>query len=201
MLLADLMVGTHDRPLEQAPDAFNGVGMHLAPHPFLLGVIDGQMLRIMIADALVRHPFIRNDLFRVGRCELLNEATKLLSGSVRNDAHPHITATLNDACNNGFIGEVVAAPAPAYLLSTDEGFIRFDRSFKQLRGGLRHSGTDTMTEIPRGLVGHTDHALHLVGGNALFGFDGQVDRHKPFLQGQVRIVEDRSCRDRELVAA
>jgi len=201
MLLADLMIGTHNRPLEQTPDAFNGVCMHLAAYPFLLGMVDGQMLRIMIANALVRYPFVRHDLFGVSGCELLNEALKLLSGRVRNNAHPHVTATLNNASNNGFIGKIVPAPAPTDFLPTNEGFIDFDGSIEKFRTGFRHSRTDTMAEIPRGLIGHANSSLDLIRRYAFLRFRHHVDRQKPLPERQMAVMEDRACRHGEMVVA
>jgi hypothetical protein len=58
-----------------------------------------------------------------------------------------------------------------------------------------------MAEIPRGLVAHAQTPFELVRGNALFGFAHEISGEKPLPKGQMRIMEDRSGSDRELIAA
>jgi hypothetical protein len=40
----DFMIRADNRPLEKRPDIFYGVGMDIAPYPFLSTMIDGLML-------------------------------------------------------------------------------------------------------------------------------------------------------------
>ena len=49
MLCRHLVVGTDDRPLQEAPDALDGVRMNLAIHPFVQRMIDGLVNRVLVA--------------------------------------------------------------------------------------------------------------------------------------------------------
>ena len=42
-----------DRPLEQGPDTFDAVGVHVADYPFLFGVVDGLVPRVGVGDAQI----------------------------------------------------------------------------------------------------------------------------------------------------
>ena len=58
-----------------------------------------------------------------------------------------------------------------------------------------------MAEIPCGLIAHAERALESGGRHALFGFAQQIDGGKPLRQAAMGIMEDRSRRYGELVAA
>src|SRR5207253_5630472 len=154
MLLADLMIGADDRAFQKAPHALNGVGMHLPPYPFLLRVIDGQVLRVLVSDAFVCLPLVGDDLpcFVVGK--LVDEAMQRQASYVRDHAHADITTTLHSTGNDRFVGTVETTSESSALLAADEGFIHFDNALEQFRLHFRHGGSNPMAEIPRSLVRH-----------------------------------------------
>lgn len=202
MLLADLVIGADDRALEQAPNVLDGIGMGDAAHPLLLLMVDLLVLRVVIANAIIGRPLICADRLGFVVGEFPDEGMQGLAVGSRNLAHANVTAALDNARDDGFIGEVRPFPSAASdVLATDIGFVHFDRPTQLLGIGLGHGRTDAVAQIPRGFVRYADHALHLIRGNPLLRLDNQVDRHKPFLQGQVTIVENGARRDRELVAA
>src|SRR5256885_1217583 len=51
MFHADLMIRSDHRTLEQAPGAFNGIGVNVTPHPFIGAMVDRRM-----ADAMAQIP-------------------------------------------------------------------------------------------------------------------------------------------------
>ena len=53
VLGADLVERSDDRALEEAPDAFNAVGVDVAQDPFLFGVPDGLMAGVVVSDSEV----------------------------------------------------------------------------------------------------------------------------------------------------
>ena len=63
MLDTHLVERAHQRPLEQAPDAFNAVGVHVAHNPLLHGVIDRLMPGIVVADPEIGLEFVGVDGF------------------------------------------------------------------------------------------------------------------------------------------
>ena len=60
VLGAHLVEGADDGALEQRPDALDAVGVHVADDPFLGGVVDGLVARVVVADPEVA--------LEVGRC-------------------------------------------------------------------------------------------------------------------------------------
>src|SRR6266550_519493 len=58
-----------------------------------------------------------------------------------------------------------------------------------------------MEHEPSGLVGDADHPMQLVGAHALLARTEQVEGEQPLVQRDVRSLEDRSDRDRVLLAA
>src|ERR1022692_621983 len=58
-----------------------------------------------------------------------------------------------------------------------------------------------MSHKPRRLVRHAQHTMQLVGAHPLLGRTEKMNSQKPFVQGNVAILEDRVHRDRELLLA
>ena len=67
MLDADLMVGADDRPLKQAPDVLNGIGVDIAIDPLFGAVVDSLVACIVVGNSLVGGPIVGIDCFGV-RC-------------------------------------------------------------------------------------------------------------------------------------
>ena len=61
VLGADLVERSDDRALEEAPDAFNAVGVDVAQDPFLFGVPDGLMAGVVVSDPEVGLEFVGVD--------------------------------------------------------------------------------------------------------------------------------------------
>ena len=57
----DFMIRANDRPLEKRPDTFNGIGMDIAPYPFLGTMVDSLMPSIMVSNSLISRPIISID--------------------------------------------------------------------------------------------------------------------------------------------
>jgi len=51
MLGAQVMVRTHDRPLEERPDPLDGINVGVGLHPFLRAVVDRPVLGVPVANA------------------------------------------------------------------------------------------------------------------------------------------------------
>ena len=55
MLNRELMVGAHQRPLEQRPGVLDRIGGHVAPYPFIRRVVNCLMDRVFVTDSST-HP-------------------------------------------------------------------------------------------------------------------------------------------------
>ena len=113
-----------------------------------------------------------------------------------------IAATLPDANNYLLLAlrmpnlVLVAALPPA-----DERLIYFNGSAERLRICVLHRVPDAMAEIPCRAVVDSQHPLKLIRRHPLARLANQERRKEPLNQRQVRVMEHRVCRDRELVAA
>ncbi len=79
MFLVQLMVAADYVPLEQAPDGFDGMGMHVAAHPLLRFVVNGLMLGVAKIDTLIHWRKVRIDALRIRRNVLLQKVANRFS--------------------------------------------------------------------------------------------------------------------------
>ena len=90
--------------------------------------------------------------------------------------------------------------ASLVISPTDIGFVHFNARKHRTFRGFFHCLSDSVAEIPSGLVANFESALKLIGRHAFFTFRHEVDGEEPLPKGQVGIVEDRPGRDGELIA-
>jgi len=199
MLGAELMVGANDRPLKQAPDALNGVGVNLPMNPLVPSVVDRLVLRVLVPNALVAGPFVRVDFPHLAVDVVLDEAPKGLVASVRNNLHTDAAPALcgSDYDHLAFATATSDTAAP----TSDERLINLnDVEQAKSRPLWFHRGADAMAEIPSGLIADLEHPLELVGRDSLLGLAHHVDRKEPLPERELGIVKDGPDADAELVA-
>src|SRR5437016_13144538 len=73
MFDAYLMIRADDRTLEQAPNAFNAVGMNITNYPFFRRVIHPTMFRVGILNPPISRHFVGVDRFRVSCSDVMDE--------------------------------------------------------------------------------------------------------------------------------
>ncbi len=198
MLRRDFMPRAHDAALEQAESGFHGVCMHVAVGIFPR-VIDG-LVKIFLH--LVKRPwvdgrFISHNHFDVradvGVDNLANGGGLRILGV----NHAQITVALPNADDN----LLVTLWTPAALLAAYVGLINLDCAAEFLWSHFQHCSTDSVTQMPSGLIASVEIALELIRGDTFFGFAHEVGSGKPFRQRQVGVVKDSSRSYGELVAA
>lgn len=207
MLRADFMPASHDAALEQRERGFDGVRCDheaiFVPHILFRSVVDTLPFRLMIPErVVVEDRFVGDDhvyVFTNVLCECF--ANGVLRTTLAVDEF-QIAAALDYADDRGLV--IFIPAANALYVSTDVGFVDFDCAIHH-RANFAHSCADAVAEIPCGFVGAPvlppDCALELTSAHSLFCFAEQQDSHKPNWKRQVGIVKNRSCGDRELVAA
>jgi len=194
-----MLINALHAALEYRKEAFDGVGMELAPDPFLLAVVDRLMLRIVVRDALVGGPFIRHDDLGIVLGVFLDEPMERFLVGDLDGLEPHLALALDGPDHDGLVP--LEAPAHVLYASADEGFVHLDDSAQLLGVEFRHSRPDAMAEIPGRPVSDFERPLHLVGGNALAGLNHKVKSNEPLAERKVGIVEDGPGGRRELVTA
>lgn len=190
--------------LEQAKGGFNGVRVNVAINVDLRLMLDCFMLRGH-CDALDRRrigiQFVGHDYVNICAHVLSDEVRQRAALYVSRMKETEIAATLTDAHYDLLVGISVSGFAVGVLFSADVGFIYFDRAIHHRTFYFLHGGPDAMAEIPCRLVANSECALDLVRRHALACFTEEQRSEKPFLQGQMRVVEDRACCDAELIVA
>lgn len=89
----------------------------------------------------------------------------------------------------------------AAIHAADECLVHFYFAVEHRPTCLDHRGADSVTEIPRRLVADSECSLNLASGHSLFRFAEQIRCSKPLLKRKMGVVEDRSGRYGELIAA
>jgi hypothetical protein len=123
MLDTHMMKCTDNRPLQEAPDAFNGVGVNLSPDIFILGVIDGFMPGVMVSNASVGRPFLGEDRYRFRGDVLQGDFVEGLAGPVSSDLEYDFPTTLHDS-HQSLV--TLVASTPPFSFATYKCFVHFD---------------------------------------------------------------------------
>ena len=201
VLVADLVEGSDDAPLEKAPHALYGVGMNISNGPLFDAMIDGFMTGVAVFNPQVSRQFVRVDSFCFILYGAIDEAVESVPLSIGNLLQTDGSAALDSSSDPNFIalvGSALAFSLPAY-----QGFVHLDNAQKSraFEGSVTHSLTDTMAEIPSCLVSHSQGPLELERADSLLGLAHQIDGDEPLTEGKVGIVHDGTSRHGELVAA
>ena len=203
MLCANPMPRSNDAPLEQGECRFDRVGMNVSSRAdiFFRAVIDGLMASV--ADSLaIRAVFVGNDHINIFRDVLFDISLQSAALSIFGVEEAEIAATLPDADDNLLVAVSESSFTPSPLASANKGFVNLDSTTQFLNGwdGL-HCVPDAMAEIPCGAIVDSQHPFKLIRRHPLARLADQERSKEPFNQGQMRVMEHRVCRHRELVAA
>lgn len=191
------MVGSTDRAFQLAPEAFNGVGMHVAPDVFLAPVINALMAVSRFLYASVACPFIGHNI-GANTYALPDERHNGRSLRVGNHFNPDLTSSLNGSHHRGFAFQRASALA-AFLFPANVGFINFNGA-RKLISFLAHHGTDLLLHSPSALISNSKVAFQFFCGNTVLGLAHQIDSEIPACKGRSGFVENGVSRRGKLVA-
>lgn len=121
MLDGELVVRANDGAFQEAPDALYGVGVDVPHDPLFLPMIDGGVQRVVVLDALVRFPIVREDRLHLVVYVLFDEGAQLFAAAIPDHSHADLRAALDGSDHEG-IATVVASSLAA-LLAADPGFV------------------------------------------------------------------------------
>lgn len=204
MLRADPVPRSNDAALQERKRALDCVRMNDAVNVALLLVLNRLVLESAHCLRVARH-FVRDDQFGILRDVFKCRIAQRLRRDIVNVNEPDISAPLADADDDVFIVGVppalFAARMTGISLRADVGFVKLYDTIEFRLVEFSHGVADAVTEIPRRLVAHAQHALDLIRAHALARFAHQHDGKKPLLKRQVRVVKYGSGKRRKLVAA
>lgn len=199
MLDAHFVPGSHDATLEQRECAFDSVRVDIS-----------NCVNRFVTDGFVGFPMGALKGKRIDGRFVCNNHFHVLTHIFIDD--------FADSFGRGFSSanqtQIATAHADAddYLLffpwpidarfPADVSFVDFHNSFEQFFMRFEHRRADAMAEIPRCFVAaDSEDALHLERGDALLRFANQHSGEKPLGQREMRVIENRSGGDSELLLA
>jgi hypothetical protein len=198
ILLADLVVAANDPALEDAPKAFNRVGVHSADNVFTLGVLD-YFVRVQLLDVVIANPFVGHEKADFAGHRVHNELGEHVAADRVDYPRDDIALAAHSANHWHLAGtkaatsRVAASLAEMLVLSlaADECFIDFDHTTQFVEILFDQRGADAMTHIPSGLVrAETDIAMDLPSAHAFLAGQQQMDDAIPNPQIDVGILKD-----------
>lgn len=197
---ADSVIHADDCPFEQAPEAFNAVGVDVSVHERLF-VTDSLVLRVGPSSGLeVSLVLIGAEQIGLTADHGIEEHSERVRGEIGyvHSFHPAISLLESD---NDLLA--VAWSLSALLLAANECVVGFNdpRELVIETAPWLHGLSDLHSHTPSGLVPHVDCALDLFGTDALLGLNHEPDGDKPLLKGRSGCMEDGSRRVGELMSA
>src|ERR1700722_542864 len=201
MLRAYFMPRSHDAALQEGECGFNGIGVDVAlcidaelvTNRFVASILSEMTRRAAVGIKIVgvKHFNIFTDILAdvFFKCSVLY---------IFGMEEAEIAAALTDS-NYDFFVVVSRLLSLSTVYTADKCFVHFDFPAQHRLVNFNHCGADSVAEIPCGLVADSKRALNLTGRHSFLRFTEKQRSHKPLAQGQVRIVEDRTSRNRELV--
>ena len=200
MLPANMDMGTANRPLDDAPEALDGIRVSAAAHPFFAGVVATDMGVAGFHDTAVSGPFVRRDHGPLSDV-VPNLRNQSFAAGVLDHASDHITSPLDHAEHDGFAAS--AAPAfPAGALAADVAFVRLDNAVQaRVAVHLGHVLPYLVAHAPGRLVGDAKLTLQLHRGDAVPRRDEQVHGVEPLLERRAGQRERRVLHGVDVMAA
>jgi hypothetical protein len=204
ILLTNMVIGTDDATLEQAPEVFKIVRVNLAAHIFTLAMRHKFVFVALSVQVAISAMLIGCDQINLLADGVADESIKRLSVGVFDNLADHVAFPANcsdDAhlsATNTTRDVAFLIPMAVLILPADEGLIDFDDAHKLTKIGVFHCGAQTMAHIPSRLVGSApDLALNLKRADTLFAVQNLPENLKPDGQRIFGVLKDRPNRNGE----
>lgn len=208
ILLGYMMVGADNPALQQRPERFDVVGVDLATHIFVLGVLYAVVFVAQRIQVVVAAKVIGCDQANAVTDGLADEAVERSRISVLNDLADHITLAADSADYRGLTthsGDVLLLiPVAILVLPADGGFVNFNDTHQLAELGIVHRGAQAMRHVPRRASRRgfpKEHPSKLTRGNTLLTFQHGPENAEPRQQRILSILENGSGNDGESITS
>jgi hypothetical protein len=199
------MPRTDDAAFQERERGLNAVRRNVAVNVNSVPMINSQMCRLRESSlddsGRIGWPLVGHDYVNIFRDVFLDVLRQCARFHIFSMEETQFATALLDAHHNFLFVVLCALPMSSMLDSADEGLIHLDDAIQRLRIDFLHRRTNPVAEIPRRLVGNSQNALELIGAHPFLGLAKKVNAQEPLPQRQVRVIEDRSSSDGELIAA
>jgi hypothetical protein len=138
----NLVERADDTALEDAPETFNGLGVHRTDHVLAFGMVNGGVREIPVQSP-VADPLIGAEQTNLVRNGFVDEALKGSGPDVRDNPRNDVALALDSASDDcltrsGRAGLAVALiPMPVLCLPADECFVHLNDTAKRVNARLR----------------------------------------------------------------
>src|SRR5580693_5644018 len=209
ILGADLVECADHAALEDAPKAFNRVGVNRADDIFVVRVTDDLVaVAVDLFQAVVTNPLIGNEQADFLRNGFGHELGKLVAGYAFENAGDDVALAGDCADNRNLAGPNAAASrlATAFAvvlilsLAADERLINLDNT-AELRFRRDQRGADFVAHQMGGVIAaEAHHALNLQSADALLTRKHVMSDPKPVAQRLFGVLKDRLCNGGKAIA-
>lgn len=196
VLLADLVVCANDAAFNQAPEAFDGVGMDRT-HDIVSGLMTHGFVRVVFPQAAIGGMFVGVEQGNVSRNNLPHEILESFGAGVFDHASDYVALALDgtdhDALVRAFTTNTALflIPMAVFVVPTDIGFIDFHDTHELAKFLVDQRGADAMAHAPSGAIAaRTDHAVDLKSAYAFLAGQHHVDHTEPFAHRVFGVFED-----------
>jgi hypothetical protein len=201
ILFADVVIGADDSTLQERPERFDILSVHVAAHVLASAVRD-HFVRHFLLDVSITGVLIRRDQINFIAHRFADESSQGFSVRVLDHLADHV-ALARDRADHGKLASRASAgllfvPMAIAVLSADVSFVDFDDAHKLAELRIGKSGAQPMAHKPRGAVRTcSHHPMNLQGADPFLAGQHQVQNLKPNQQPIVRVLENRVDGDRE----
>lgn len=203
MLGRNLMPGADHAALKQRECRFNRIGVNVAFH-INLELVANRLMSAILANvasgAAIGIEVICKENIHILADVLLDEFAECPGLHILSVEESQFAAALTDADNDFLIVPTVVFPLIA-IHAAHKCFVHLYLAREHWTVSLHHGVPNAMAEVPRGFIAHSNGSLNLTGRNTFLRLTEQKSRKKPCFEREMRIVENRARRDRELIVA
>lgn len=202
MLRTHVVENAHVGALDQTPERFNPVGVGKAANVLADGVTNSLVPPIQ-ADV---GPSLIGVNRRIRSCVLVDKALERFPirsiNDARNDSirRPILRAHDRSFTDHATTRTETLTSVLILLLTTEVGFIDFDRTGERRRG-VGKGRSDSMEQMPRRGVSNLKHLVKFHRADPFHAFDFVVDRKAPRRKGQLGILHQCTRFQREVPEA
>ena len=199
---ADLVERADYAALENAPEAFNRVGVDCADNVFVLAVIDAAPIKAP-RQLLITTPVIRRDQADLVRANLVYKIKCGFASNAPQNLGDDVAATFYRANDGRLVGFSIArlfVPMTVVIFAANPRLInlynaaQLDRRIDQSRADFVAHG------MGRLVTAEAHHALNLKGAHSLLARQHQMGDAIPVAERLFRVLKDGARQSRETIA-
>jgi hypothetical protein len=197
ILFADVMELAHDAALQERPERFDVVGMHLATNVFAFAVAD-RFVRETGFEPAITGLFVGCYQVNFVADGLADKAIQGPCVGIFDYLADHVALAANGSDDSDFAATLATAnvcllvPMPVLVLTTNKGFIHFDDAHKLAEVRIVHSSSEPVSNVPCRMCGRPftkKYSSKLQRRDAFFALEHGVEHFEPRQKLHIRVLK------------